>query len=81
MNFIQNTITILSGILAISFLIVILLAEATTEVEITIPTPAAISPASPTGGDKTLHSHITQKTTKPYFPILYQFFHPQTVKK
>lgn len=82
MNFIQNTITILSGFLAISLLITILLAEATVEEEITVPVPSTIAPANPTGSDKQPKTHsMTRTTTKPYFPSLYQFFHPQTVKK
>lgn len=81
MNLIQNTITILSGILAVSVLVVILLAEATTEEDVIIVAPA-VSPVNPTGSDRPSHKNtVIQKTTKPYFPTLYQFFHPQTVKK
>lgn len=82
MNFIQTAITFVSGLLAVSFLVVILLAEATTEEDIVVTNPpASVSPMF-TGGDKITPPRTTvQKTTRPYFPILYHFFHPQTVKK
>lgn len=88
MKFIQPAVTIISGFLALSLLVVITLAEITIEEDIA---PSAIHNQT-TGSDNNFRkanspTHLappTQqpiKATKPCFPSLYNFFHPQTVKK